>query len=80
MAVSSKGRKVSFLHVRTYIEDTTKLCDFLIKDASDETPEYRRLKISEDMVTWARQMSLIGRAILRKHQEKGTRKDVYIER
>ena len=71
------GRKPNRLHVRTYIEDVIRLCETLQKD---------NLKHSGGVVlppaylSFVAEIKLYGRAILNKHGEKCTRKDVYIER
>jgi len=69
-------RRVSLLHVRKtleWIEDTTT--SMIERDGKHQNG----LRLAPIDQTKMRQISLVVRAILRKHAEKKTRKDVYVE-
>jgi hypothetical protein len=69
-------RRVSLLHVRKtleWIEDTTT--SMIERDGKHQNG----LRLAPIDQTNLRQIRLVVRAILRKHAEKKTRKDVYVE-
>ena len=68
--------KRSILHVRSYIEHVNQMCEeMLLRDCKYEGG----LRLAPIDVDHLRQLAFISRAILRKHAEKQTRKDIRVE-
>ena len=70
-------RRVGLLHVRTFVEQMVKTCDEMLERDGKYENGLRLAPIDQDHL---REMRLIGKMILRKHQRKNTRKDIYVER
>lgn len=54
-------RRRNTLHVRTYIEDTIQMCEFLLDARPSES------QIPPEYVAYLRQIATAGRAILQQH-------------
>lgn len=70
------GRKPNNLHVRTYIEDVVRLCETLEED-NHKRPN--GVVLPPAYLSFVVEIKLYGKAILRKHAAKQTRKDIYVE-
>lgn len=68
------SRKAGLLHVRSYIEWVVKSAE-MINEMEKKSPGTIPPIIIDDL----NKQKLIGKAILRRHKEKGTRKDIYVE-
>lgn len=65
------ARKRNLLNVREHLENELIFLDILLEGKSIELPPALRM--------FATERHLFTRAILRKHAEKKTRKDIYVE-
>jgi len=65
------GRPANRLHVRTYLENVVKMCEAITSSKDVVLPPAYRQYVVE--------IKIYGKAILRKHSGKRTRKDVYVE-
>lgn len=68
--------RAKLLNVRLHLERVERLTQDLIKHNGEE----RGVQLPPSYLDELKSISLFTRAILRVHKEKGTRKDIYVDR